>query len=47
MLIMRIEAVGLDNIPMIEEGDDLVEIIFHALKEQGLALQDNDVLVLT
>lgn len=41
------QAIGLENISLIEEGDDLVEIIFSALKDKGIELEDNDIIAVT
>lgn len=41
------KAVGLDNLPLVSEGDDLVEIIDRAIVEKGLALEDNDIIAVT
>ncbi len=37
---------ALPNIPLIERGDNLVQIIWRGLSESGISLQTNDVLVL-
>ncbi len=42
---MRIEAIGLDNFPFIKEGDDLGDVIFSALEEAGIKLEDKDIVV--
>jgi coenzyme F420-0:L-glutamate ligase/coenzyme F420-1:gamma-L-glutamate ligase len=41
------EIIGLDNLPLIRDGDDLVEIISSALKEKRIALEDNDIVAVT
>ncbi|MBI5253061.1 MAG: coenzyme F420-0:L-glutamate ligase [Euryarchaeota archaeon] len=41
------EIIGLDNLPLIRDGDDLVEIISSALKEKGIALKNNDIVAVT
>ena len=41
------EIIGLDNIPLIRDDDDLVEIISSALKEKRIALEDNDIVAVT
>lgn len=41
------KAIGLDNLPLVSEGDDLVEIISGALREKGLALGDGDIIAIT
>lgn len=38
---------ALDGIPMIQRGDDLASIILNALNQDGLALHDQDVLVIS
>jgi len=43
---MKLQFIGIDNIPMIEPGDDLVSLIEQALESMGEQLQDDDVLVL-
>ena len=41
------KAIGLDNLPLVSEGDDLVEVIDMALGEKGLTLDDGDVIAIT
>lgn len=41
------EIIGLDNVPLIEDGDNLVEIISSTLKEKRIALKDNDIVAVT
>lgn len=41
------KAIGLDNLPLIKEGDDLVEIINRAIDEKGIALEDEDIIAVT
>jgi coenzyme F420-0:L-glutamate ligase/coenzyme F420-1:gamma-L-glutamate ligase len=36
----------LQDIPLIRQGDDLADVILNALRARGIALQDNDILVL-
>jgi len=43
---MNLHFIGIENIPMIEPGDDLVTLIVQALEGMGERLQDDDVLVL-
>ncbi|MEE8167951.1 MAG: coenzyme F420-0:L-glutamate ligase [Candidatus Hydrothermarchaeales archaeon] len=44
---MKIECIALDNLPIIQKGDDLGELIFSALEEKGLMLKDRDIVVVT
>lgn len=41
------EAIGLDNLPLVSEGDDLVEIIDRAITDSGISLEDCDVIAIT
>jgi coenzyme F420-0:L-glutamate ligase/coenzyme F420-1:gamma-L-glutamate ligase len=41
------EAIGLDNLPLVSEGDDLVLIIDRAIVEKGLALDEGDIIAVT
>lgn len=41
------KAIGLDNLPLIKEGDDLIEIISRAINEKGIVLEDRDIVVVT
>lgn len=43
---MKLEFIGIDNIPMIEPGDDLATLIEQGLESMGEQLRDDDVLVL-
>ena len=42
-----IQIVGLEKVPIIKEGDNLVEIILTALDQMGLAIEEKDILVIT
>lgn len=42
---MALTLTPLAGIPMVQPGDDLVELILHALDRSGLKLEDGDVLV--
>lgn len=41
------KAIGLGNLPLIKEGDDLVEIIGRAIEEKGVELADGDIIAVT
>ena len=43
---MKLSLTGIENVPMVEPGDDLVEIILGGLASMGETLQAGDVLVL-
>lgn len=43
----EIHVYGLDGIPEIQAGDDLVEVIAAAIRSSGLSLQAGDILVVT
>jgi len=43
---MSIEIIGIENFPIIKEGDNLSEIIYDTLLKNGIKIVDNDVLVL-
>jgi len=43
---MSLILTPLINIPIIQRGDDLIEIIFHGLTQGNIILQDGDILVL-
>ena len=43
---MRLTFFGVENIPMVQPGDDLVSLIHEALQAMGEELQDKDVLVI-
>ena len=43
---MKLQFIGLENVPMIEPGDDLVAVIEQSLESMGERLQEDDVLVL-
>ncbi len=42
-----IQVIGLEGLPEVRPGDDLVALLLGALAAEGLALQDGDILVLT
>ncbi|MFX1294389.1 MAG: coenzyme F420-0:L-glutamate ligase [Promethearchaeota archaeon] len=41
-----IQIIGLKNIPIIKQQDDLVEIILNSLDQMQLSIEDNDILVI-
>jgi coenzyme F420-0:L-glutamate ligase/coenzyme F420-1:gamma-L-glutamate ligase len=41
----RLELIPLQRFPLVEPGDDLAQLIFNALQDNGLTLQAGDVLV--
>lgn len=41
----RISITPLPNLPLIQKGDDLVNLVIHCLKRSGEVLLDNDILV--
>jgi len=43
---MKLQFIGLENVPMIVPGDDLVSVIEQSLESMGEQLRDDDVLVL-
>ncbi|MCX8176642.1 MAG: coenzyme F420-0:L-glutamate ligase, partial [Candidatus Bathyarchaeota archaeon] len=43
----HVEIIGVKGIPLIKPGDDIAEIIYEAIKKQGLKLEDNDILVIS
>ncbi len=42
----EIKIIGLSEIPLIKKGDNIPEIIIHALKQNSLTLQDGDIIVI-
>ncbi len=42
-----IQVIGIEKMPEVQPGDDLVALLLRALVADGLALQDGDILVLT
>src|SRR5687767_4336901 len=43
----RVELIGVPGVPLIDTGDDLAGILAEAIRGNGLALQDDDVIVIT
>jgi coenzyme F420-0:L-glutamate ligase / coenzyme F420-1:gamma-L-glutamate ligase len=43
---MEIKIIGLNGVPIINEGDDLAKIIICSIKNQGLKIDDGDVLII-
>lgn len=43
---MHLQVIGVDDLPLIEEGDDLAELVIRASEKQGVSLEAGDVLVL-
>ncbi len=44
---MRVECIGLDNLPMVKAGDKVEELIHSALVAKGIKLEDGDVLIVS
>jgi coenzyme F420-0:L-glutamate ligase / coenzyme F420-1:gamma-L-glutamate ligase len=44
---MQISVIGIDNIPEVSAGDDLTSLILSGCQASGIALQPDDVLVIT
>lgn len=44
---MKIEAFGIDEFPMIKNGDPIPEIVYNSILKKGLSLQDNDIIAVT
>ena len=42
-----IKIIAIENLPLIEKGDNLAELISNAAKKQGTPLQENDIIVVT
>jgi len=45
-LTARLELIPLERFPLVEPGDDLAQLIMDSLDDNGLALQEGDVLVI-
>jgi coenzyme F420-0:L-glutamate ligase/coenzyme F420-1:gamma-L-glutamate ligase len=43
----QLEFIGLQTIPLISPGDNLVEIILSACNNEQISIQDNDIIVIT
>jgi len=42
-----VKIIAVENLPLIEKGDNLAELISKAAKKQGTPLQENDIIVVT
>jgi len=43
----RIEVIGLEGLPEIKQGDDLSALIYRSALQQGITLQDGDIIVVS
>ena len=43
---MKIEVIGIENFPIIKQGDNLAEIVYDTVKANGIEIQDDDVFVI-
>ncbi len=43
----RLEVIGIEGIPEIRAGDDLVALFLNAAAEMGVSIEDNDAIVIT
>ncbi len=46
-MALKIEAFGILNIPIVEKGSDIPGIICRAIDEQGISLEEGDIIVVT
>ena len=44
--IMSIELIGLEEIPLVSQGDDVCELIKEALNKQNITLQHGDIILI-
>lgn len=42
-----VKVIAIENLPLIEKGDNIAELIVSAAKKQGTPIQENDVVVIT
>jgi len=42
-----IQIIGVKNLPIVKEGDNLAELICNATEQQGIPIQEGDILVVT
>jgi coenzyme F420-0:L-glutamate ligase / coenzyme F420-1:gamma-L-glutamate ligase len=45
--VRSVDIIAVENLPLIEEGDDLAELICNAAEKQNTPLQEKDVIVIT
>lgn len=43
---MEIRVIGIENIPLVDEGDDIAALILNALPENSIELENGDILVI-
>ncbi len=43
---MSIELIGISEIPLVEKGDEISELIVNALDKQGISLENGDILLI-
>lgn len=43
---MKIEVIGIENFPMIKQGDNIAEIVYNTTVENGIEIQDDDIFVI-
>ncbi|RLG37704.1 MAG: coenzyme F420-0:L-glutamate ligase, partial [Candidatus Alkanophagales archaeon] len=41
----RIEIIGVESLPEIKPGDDIVVLFLEAIRREGISLQDHDVVI--
>ncbi len=46
-MVGKIEILGLENFPIIKPGDDLAEIIVKVAKDNGIEIEDGDIIVVS
>lgn len=44
--LMDINVIGIESIPIVDEGDDISALILNAMNEENIELESNDVLVI-
>jgi coenzyme F420-0:L-glutamate ligase/coenzyme F420-1:gamma-L-glutamate ligase len=43
----RVEIIGVEGLPEIKQGDDLPALIYQSTLQQGITLQDGDIIVVS
>ena len=44
-MVKAVNVIGLENFPIVKQGDNLAELVFSTMQEEGVALNDGDVVV--
>ena len=43
---MEIRVIGIENIPLVDEGDDIAALILNAISDESIEVENDDIIVI-